>query len=78
MLEGEKHFGAWRRREVWSGEEREIVALLVRCCRACVNVCVSHLEGLYLSTHSLSSMLPPFCTVADSPRPVPTVGAYVK
>ena len=29
----------------------------------------SHLDGLYLSTQSLSSMLPPFCTVAAAPRP---------
>ena len=28
----------------------------------------SNLAGLYLSTHSLSSMLPPFCTVAAVPR----------
>jgi hypothetical protein len=52
------------------------------CIDAYVCVCVSamqcdamlcrtvhcNLAGLYLSTHSLSSMLPPFCTVAAVPR----------
>lgn len=30
----------------------------------------SYLAGLYLSTQSLSSMSPPFCTVAEDPKPL--------
>ena len=39
VLEGEKHFGEKRGVE-WRRGDREIVALLARCCRACVYVCV--------------------------------------